>query len=240
MIKELIRSIVLREKASSEKFITYLRKQGVQIGEDVQFYSPSHTLIDTTQPWLLTIGNHVRITHGVIILTHDYAWSVLKGLPENAGRILGACSPVRIGKNVFIGMNAIITRGVAVGDNVVIGAGSVVTGDCESNSVYAGVPAKKIMTIQEFLEKREEKQLEEAKAIAIAYRQRMGKEPPREVFSEYFMLFCNADEAIGNTKFRSQMATGMGYEASVAYMRKHTPMFSSYEDFLRECYSDDR
>ena len=129
------------------KYVSFLRKQGVCIGDDVTIYSPTKTMIDITAPWLLRIGNHVRITQGVVILTHDYSWSVLKQLPKNAGRILGAQSPVTIGDNVFIGMNAIITRGVTIGDNVVIGAGSVVTKDCEANSVYAGVPAKKVKEV---------------------------------------------------------------------------------------------
>ena len=55
--------------------------------------------------------------------------------------MLGASGIVEIGDNVFIGMNTIIERNVKIGTNVVIGAGSVVTKDCESNSVYAGVTA---------------------------------------------------------------------------------------------------
>ena len=114
-------------------------------------------------PWLISMGDNVRITHVVIILTHDYSWSVLKKLPHKGGAVFGAQAPVKIGNNVFVGMNAIITRGVTIGDNVIIGAGSVVTHDCESNSVYAGSPAKKIMTIDEYYAKREEKQFEEEK-----------------------------------------------------------------------------
>lgn len=60
------------------------------MGEDVTVYSPQHTVIDTTCPWLLRIGDHVRITHGVIILTHDYSWSVIKCCVPSKGRILGA------------------------------------------------------------------------------------------------------------------------------------------------------
>lgn len=54
--------------------------------------------------------------------------------------MLGASGVVEIGDNVFIGMNTIIERNVKIGNNVVIGAGSVVTKDCEPNSVYAGAP----------------------------------------------------------------------------------------------------
>ncbi|MGN0729204.1 acyltransferase [Treponema sp.] len=47
-------------------------------------------------------------------------------------------------ENVFLGCNVIICKGVKIGRNCVVGAGSVVTKDFEENSVYAGVPAKKI------------------------------------------------------------------------------------------------
>ena len=225
MLNNLLRKLLYREKASSADYVAYLRKQGVSIGEDVYFYSPSHTHVDVTCPWLLTIGDHVRITHGVIILTHDYAWSVLKQLPESEGRILGAQSPVTIGNNVFIGMNAIITRGVTVGDNVIIGAGSVVTGDCEPDSVYAGNSARKIMTIGQYLEKREAAQFREARTMARIYRDKFGEMPPMDVFNEYFMLFCDVDTAKRNPKFRAQMEIGGNYEQSELYMQQHNQMY---------------
>lgn len=239
MIKRFLRNIILREKSSNEKFIAYLRKKGVEIGTDVRFFSPSNTLVDLSCPWLLSIGNNVNITHGVIILTHDYSWSVLKKNPANPGRILGAQSPVRIGNNVFIGMNSVITRGVTVGDNVIIGAGSVVTGDCDSNSVYAGTPARRIMSIEEYYIKRESKQFEEAKKMALIYRERFGQKPPKEVFFEYFMLFSTSDEACAVQSFRSQLETGSNFEESVSFMNGHKPMFSSYEEFLESCFEED-
>ena len=73
---------------------------------------------------------------------------------RGGGGILGASGEVAIGNNVFIGMNTIILRGVHIGDNVVIGAGSVVSKDCAENGVYAGSPAKFIMSINDYYEKR--------------------------------------------------------------------------------------
>ena len=52
--------------------------------------------------------------------------------------------PVIIGKNCFIGCNALIFKGVVLGDNCVVGAGSVVTGQFEDNCVIAGNPARVI------------------------------------------------------------------------------------------------
>lgn len=77
-MKNIIKKLVLREKYSSDTYISYLRKQGVTIGEDCTIYAPNKTFVDIQYPWMVQIGDHVRITQGVIILTHDYAWSVLK------------------------------------------------------------------------------------------------------------------------------------------------------------------
>ena len=236
MINNFLRNIILKEKASSQKFIEYLRKKGASIGENVRFFSPSNTLVDISAPWLVSIGNNVNITHGVIIITHDYSWSVIKQLPQCAGRITGAQEAVTIGNNVFIGMNAIITRGVNVGDNVIIGAGSVVTKDCESNSVYAGNPAKKIMTIEEYAEKRREKQFEEAKALASLYKEKFKKEPPIDMFPEYFTLFCDVEDIKKVPHYVEQLETGGNYDEAVAYINNNPPMFENYEAFLDACF----
>lgn len=235
MIKQFFKNLILGEKASSEKFVSYLRKQGVQVGKNVRFYSPSHTVVDVSCPWLVSIGNNVCITHGVIILTHDYSWAVIKQLADEPGVVLGAQSPVKIGNNVFIGMNAVITRGVTVGDNVIIGAGSVVTKDCESNSVYAGNPAKKIMTVEQYREKRMQQQFAEAKTMVLRYREMFGKDPQKDVLAEYFMLFSTLEAAEACPAFRAKMKTGGNFEDTAVYMQNHRPMFESYEAFLEAC-----
>lgn len=51
---------------------------------------------------------------------------------------------VRIGKNAFIGTNAIVLKGVTVGDNSVIGAGSIVTKSIPANCIAAGNPCRVI------------------------------------------------------------------------------------------------
>ena len=55
--------------------------------------------------------------------------------------------PIIIEENVFIGARAIILKGVKIGRNSVIAAGSVVTCDVSQNSIYAGIPAKKIKSV---------------------------------------------------------------------------------------------
>ena len=233
MIKKFLKGLFLGEKASSEKYVDFLKKKGIHVGKDVRFYSPSNTYIDVQNPYLLSIGDHVRITHGVIILTHDYSWSVIKTID---GSVLGAQSAVKIGNNVFIGMNAIITRGVTIGDNVIIGAGSVVTKDCESNSVYAGNPARRIMSVEEYANKRRALQFEEAKKVALAYRERFSEMPTKEIFREYFMLFSTSEDVKKCPEFEAQLKNCENYDESIAYIDNNPPMFENYEEFLKACY----
>ena len=220
-VKEVLKKIAYGKRYSSETYIDYLRRIGVKIGEDCTIYVTSKTLIDEQYPWMITIGNHVRITEGVKILTHDYSWSVLKlyeGVSENPGAILGASGTVEIG------------------NNVIIGAGSVVTSSCDHNGVYAGVPAKRIMSIDEYYEKRERAQFNEAKELAVEYFDRYGKRPGKEVFHEYFMLFETAEEAQKNDVFRNKIALCKNELDTVEYMRAHKAMFSSYDEFIEKCF----
>lgn len=62
---------------------------------------------------------------------------------------------IRIEDNVFVGTNTTILADVHIGSNVIIGAGSLVNKDLEGGYVFAGVPAKKICTFEQFLEKRQ-------------------------------------------------------------------------------------
>lgn len=231
----LIKKIVYKEKASEKDLIEYLRKNGAKIGENVRIWAPQKSRIDLSSPWLLQFGDNVRITEGVVILTHDYSWSVIKKYSSDKiqeGQILGAMSPVTIGNNVFIGMNAIITRGVVIGDNVIIGAGSVVTKDCEANSVYAGNPAKKIMTIEEYYHKRKTAQFSEAKRLALKYYQTFGEKPPKKMFTEYFMLFEKCNKVKENDSFARQMKTSGNADASYEYLETNPPMFNCFDEFL--------
>ena len=235
MFKEWVKKILLGKRYSSESYISYLRSIGVKIGEDCVIYVPSKTLIDEQYPWMITIGEHVRITEGVKILTHDYSWMVIKNVD---GPILGASGKVEIGNNVFIGMNTVICRNVNIGDNVVIGAGSVVTRDCDSNGVYAGVPAKRIMSLSEYEDKRNKCQLEEAVSLAREYYKRFGKKPEKEVFDEYFALFETRNSADNNEAFKRKIQLGGSKETTMEFLSKSKPVFKDYTAFTEYCFKE--
>lgn len=59
--------------------------------------------------------------------------------------------------DVLVGMGAIVMDHAVVGSNTIIAAGAVVTEGmhCEANSIYAGIPAKKIKAISPELSKGE-------------------------------------------------------------------------------------
>ena len=60
---------------------------------------------------------------------------------------------IEVGNRTFIGCKSIIMPGVHIGERCVIGAGSVVTKDVPDGMVACGVPAKVIMTTEEYARK---------------------------------------------------------------------------------------
>lgn len=90
--------------ASNEGFNNILRSEGVKVGKnciinkDVNF---------GTEPYLVSVGDNVRITTGVKLITHDGGLWVPRRLgliDERADRF----GRITIGANVNIGWNAII------------------------------------------------------------------------------------------------------------------------------------
>ena len=108
-----------------------------------------------SEPYLITIGENVRITDGVRFITHDGGVHVLRNLynipdADKFGQII-------VGDNTFIGIKSIIMPGIKVGKNVIIGAGSIVTKDIPDNTVVAGIPARKIKSIEQYYNNSREK-----------------------------------------------------------------------------------
>ena len=88
------------------------------------------------------IGDGALIGHNVVLATLNHAAS-----PKDRGSMIPA--PIRIGKNVWVGANAVILPGVTIGDGAIVAAGAVVNRDVPENTVVGGVPAKVIRTIHD-------------------------------------------------------------------------------------------
>ena len=143
MIKEIGKRIYGKIK------LQRLRKNGLRYGEN---FDVASNVNFGSEPYLISIGNNVRISMNTQLITHDGGiWTLRKmGLLEDAD----CFGKIEIGDNVNIGMNVIILPGVKIGDNCVIGAGAVVTKSVPNNTIVAGIPAKQIETIEEYYEKK--------------------------------------------------------------------------------------
>jgi acetyltransferase-like isoleucine patch superfamily enzyme len=91
----------------------------------------------------IIIGDACMIAHGVYISDADW-----HGIYDRAEPV-GNTKPVILEDNVWIGDSAIICKGVTIGKNSIIGAGSVVTKNVPTNSIFAGNPAKLVKSLED-------------------------------------------------------------------------------------------
>jgi carbonic anhydrase/acetyltransferase-like protein (isoleucine patch superfamily) len=216
----------------SNDIINYLRNNGIQIGKGTIFYDPGKSIIDTTRPCLLSIGEYCKITSGVTILTHDYSRSVLRRV---YGDIIGEASQTVIGNNVFIGINAIILMGTRIGNNVIVGAGAVVSGKIPDNVVIAGNPAKVVRTLEEHYRIRKEKYIEEAKWYACHFYKIHNRVPTIKEMDPFYPLFLKRDiKEIERNNLTIKLG-GDNYDEVIEHFLKSEPIYNGYNEFLADC-----
>lgn len=104
------------------------RARGVQIGNGC--FIGTAALIETSRPYLVSIGNGVAIGIRSVIIGH------FREVPK--------CPSVRIDDDAFIGPGAIILPNVTVGRGAVVSAGSVVTRSVAPMTVVQGNPAQPV------------------------------------------------------------------------------------------------
>ncbi len=89
----------------------------------------------------IVIEEGALIGHGVVLATLDHDIDPAKRQQLHP-------APIHIGKRVWIGANATVTKGVTIGDNSIVAAGAVVNRDVPANTIVGGVPAKIIKKIE--------------------------------------------------------------------------------------------
>jgi acetyltransferase-like isoleucine patch superfamily enzyme len=114
--------------------VGYARYKGVTIGKNCRVFTTRFG----TEPFLVSLGDNVTVTQGVTFLTHDGSTCLFR---DGSGRRY-FYSPIKVGSNVFIGVNTIIMPGVVIEDNVIVGAGAVVTRSVPQGKIVAGNPAR--------------------------------------------------------------------------------------------------
>lgn len=134
----------------------YIRQNSLfdLVGKNVTF-QPRRLLLYSE---LIRLYDNVAIARNVDFCTHDIMHGVFNRYRETSKmppmpRLKERIGCIEVGENSFIGSNVVIIYGAKIGRNVVIASGSVVVGDLESDSVYAGVPARRVGKYQDLVDR---------------------------------------------------------------------------------------
>jgi acetyltransferase-like isoleucine patch superfamily enzyme len=127
---------------------------GTEVGPDVVLGDYSYISGPRSYVEAARIGKFCSIARQVTIgpgdhdlagvSTHPFRLSPAYGGLVDTVVPLKQKAPPIIGNDVWIGMNAIVMRGVTVGDGAIVAANAVVTRDVSAFAVVGGVPAKVI------------------------------------------------------------------------------------------------
>ena len=91
------------------------------------------------------IGSHCMLANGCFVTDANHRFDGPdKPVPWQGFSSKG---PTRIGDNVWLGANVVVTSGVTIGERCVVGANSVVTQDIPPFSIAAGAPAKVLRAV---------------------------------------------------------------------------------------------
>lgn len=125
-----------------------LEKQAKYAGVQMGIGNIIYSRFWSSEPYLISIGNHCQFTGGCKVFTHGGAQAVRESYPD-----FDFFGKVVFGDYVYVGENSLIMPGVSIGSRVIVAAGSVVTKSVPSGVVIGGNPAKIICTIQDFIDR---------------------------------------------------------------------------------------
>ncbi len=104
----------------------------IEIGNDVLIMNG----VRVSSASRIVIGDETMLANFCYLMDAD--WHDI----YDRSSVPGKTRPIILGKNVWVGDNAIICKGVTVGNNSIIGAGSVVRENVPPNVIVAGNPAR--------------------------------------------------------------------------------------------------
>jgi carbonic anhydrase/acetyltransferase-like protein (isoleucine patch superfamily) len=116
----------------------------LRIGDDTHL-GPQNILCVTRG---LTIGAHCRTGPGVCIYDNDmHPLDPILRRAQVGNVPTVRSAPVTIEDDVWIGVHALVLKGVTIGRGAVVAAGAVVTDDVRAGSIVAGNPAREVGTV---------------------------------------------------------------------------------------------
>lgn len=124
----------------------------IYIGDDCGIQRNSRVV--SMEGHVISVGNNCMISYDVELRNSD-AHSLLKVREDGTQYRTNPARDIVIGNNVWIAQQALLLKDVRIGDGSVIGAKSLVHKfECESKSVVAGNPARKVGEISCWKEER--------------------------------------------------------------------------------------
>lgn len=127
--------------------VQYFRGRGAEIGDGVEIFG-AHLHTFGSEPYLVSIGNGVTISHNVDFITHDGGMRVAR-LKYPEAYLYGR---IQVADHCFLGAHCLLLPGARVGERSVIGSGSIVTGYIPPGVVAVGVPAKPVKSVEKYIE----------------------------------------------------------------------------------------
>lgn len=227
--RKIFKRLLYPHTYSSKAFVEYLRSKGCKVGKGTYFFDPKDTVIDVNRLKYIEIGENCSITRGVVILGHDYSYSVLR---KNYHKMLQKAAITSIGDNVFLGLRSVILMGTKIGNNVIIGANSVVSGNIPSNTVWAGNPARQICTLEEYYNKLNEKFESNAKLHAKRIIDKTGRKPTFKEMEYFITLFTEKNSEERRKLLEMSAYKGYDKEEMIQDLMKIEPKYDNFEDFL--------
>ena len=122
----------------------YAKLLGVKVGKNTMINTKNWS----TEPYLISIGNNCQITSGVWFHTHGGAHVVRKYIPD-----FDSFGEIIVEDGAYIGTGAQILPGCRIGTGALVAAGSIVTKSVPAHSVVAGIPAKLICSVEDYLKR---------------------------------------------------------------------------------------
>lgn len=124
--------------------IKYARWLGVKVGNSC-FIS---TMKWSSEPYLITIGDHVQITQDVWFHTHGGGNILRETIPD-----FDVFGKIVIEDYAYIGSGTHILPGVTIGKGSLVAAGSIVTKSIPPREVWGGNPARFICSVDDYMKR---------------------------------------------------------------------------------------
>lgn len=142
-----LRYCILKSKCKSVgknvyigKYVVIKNLEGISIGDNVSIHDYSY--LDGYGG--IDIGSNVSIAHSSSIISFEHSW-------DDASKPIKYNSTLKnkivISDDVWIGCGVRILSGTSLASRTVISAGSVIKGRLGGNSVFCGMPVKKLKEI---------------------------------------------------------------------------------------------